>query len=48
LADSGNDKAAEILKNSKTQKGVKVVIEGEYNGSTLDVKTMSEAVDTVN
>jgi hypothetical protein len=48
LADSGNDKAAEILKNSKTQKGVKVVIEGEYNGSTLDVKTISEAVDTVN
>ena len=48
LTDAGNDKAAELLKNSKTQKGVKVVVEGEYDGSKLDVKTLTEATETVN
>ncbi len=43
LTDAGNDKAAEILKNTKTQKGVRVLIEGEYNGSVLDVKSITEA-----
>jgi hypothetical protein len=48
LTDAGNDKAAELLKNSKTQKGVKVVAEGEYDGTKLDVKTLTEATETVN
>ncbi|HXI26478.1 MAG TPA: hypothetical protein VNG71_21670 [Pyrinomonadaceae bacterium] len=48
LTDTGNDKAAELLKNSKTQKGVKVVVEGEYDGTKLDVKTLTEATETVN
>ena len=48
LTDAGNDKAAELLKNSKTQKGVKVVVEGDYDGSKLDVKTLTEATETVN
>ena len=48
LTDTGNDKAAELLKNSKTQKGVKVVVEGEYDGSKLDVKSLTEASETVN
>ena len=48
LTDTSNDKAAELLKNSKTQKGVKVVVEGEYDGSKLDAKTLTEATETVN
>jgi len=43
LTDAGNDKAAELLKNSKTEKGVKVVAEGDYDGTKLDVKTLTEA-----
>lgn len=42
LTDASNDKAADLLKNTKTQRGVKVVVEGEYNGSVLEVKTISE------
>ena len=48
LTSTGNDKVAELLKNSKTQKGVKVVVEGEYDGSKLDVKTITEATESVN
>ena len=48
LTSSGNDKVAELLKNSKTQKGVKVIVEGEYDGSKLDVKTLTEATESVN
>ena len=48
LTSSGNDKVAELLKNSKTQKGVKVVVEGDYDGSKLDVKTLTEATESVN
>ena len=43
LTDASNDKAAELLKNSKTEKGVRVVAEGDYDGSKLDVKTLTEA-----
>jgi len=48
LTSTGNDKVAELLKNSKTQKGVKVVVEGEYDGSKLDVKTLTEATESIN
>ena len=48
LTSTGNDKVAELLKNSKTQKGVKVIVEGEYDGSKLDVKTLTEATESVN
>ncbi len=48
LTDTSNDKAAELLKNTKTEKGVKVVVEGEYNGSVLDVKTITEATEPIN
>jgi len=48
LTATGNDKAAELLKNSKTQKGVKVVVEGDYDGSKLDVKTLTEATESIN
>jgi len=48
LTATGNDKAAELLKNSKTQKGVKVVVEGDYDGSKLDVKTLTEATEAIN
>ena len=48
LTDASNDKAAELLKNSKTEKGVKVVVEGDYDGTKLDAKTLTEATETVN
>ena len=48
LTSTGNDKVAELLKNSKTQKGVKVVVEGDYDGSKLDVKTLTEATESIN
>src|SRR5438046_5843783 len=48
LTSTGNDQVEELLKNSKTQKGVKVVVEGEYDGSKLDVKTLTEAVEEIN
>ena len=48
LSDASNDKAAELLKNSKTEKGVKVVVEGDYDGTKLDAKTLTEATETVN
>ena len=48
LTSTGNDKVAELLKNSKTQKGVRVVVEGDYDGSKLDVKTLTEATESVN
>ena len=37
LSEKGDGLAAELLKNTKTTKGVKVTVEGNYNGSELDV-----------
>jgi len=43
LTEKGDAMAAELLKNTKTEKGVKVTAEGNYNGSELDVTKLTEA-----
>lgn len=42
LDAEGNKKAAELLKNTKVEKGMQVAIEGTVEGDTLTVKTISE------
>jgi hypothetical protein len=42
LDDAGNAMAAEVLKNTKTTKGVKVAVEGTVDGDTLHVTKLSE------
>ena len=42
LDAEGNKKAAELLKNTKVEKGMQVAVEGSVDGETLTVKTISE------
>jgi DNA-binding PadR family transcriptional regulator len=42
LTEKGDGMAAELLKATKTTKGVKVTVEGNYNGSELDVTKLTE------
>ncbi|HXU36224.1 MAG TPA: hypothetical protein VN937_07645 [Blastocatellia bacterium] len=42
LDEEGNKKAADILKNTKAEKGVQVSVEGTADGETLKVKSISE------
>jgi len=44
LTEKGDGMAAELLKNTKTEKGVKVTAEGTYNGSELDVTKLTEVM----
>jgi DNA-binding PadR family transcriptional regulator len=44
LTEKGDAMAAELLKNSKTEKGVEVTAEGNYNGSELDVTKLTEVM----
>jgi hypothetical protein len=48
LSEKGEGMAAELLKNTKTTKGVKVSVEGNYDGSVLDVTRISEVTAAVN
>ena len=48
LGEQGNGMAAELLKNTKTTKGVKVAVEGDYNGDTISVKKLTEVTESVN
>jgi len=48
LNDKGDGMAAELLKSTKTEKGVKVAVEGNYNGSVLDVTKISEVTAPLN
>jgi len=48
LTEKGNGMAEELLKNTKTTKGVKVAIEGNLNGDTLDVTKLTEVSEPVN
>ncbi|HKY05455.1 MAG TPA: hypothetical protein VJQ56_11220 [Blastocatellia bacterium] len=41
--DEGNQKVAELLKNSKREKGIAVNVEGTVEGEKLSVKKISEA-----
>jgi type 1 fimbria pilin len=42
LDEESSKKVAEVLKNSKTEKGIQVKIEGTAEGDKLMVKTVSE------
>jgi len=42
LDEAGNKKAAELYKNTKVEKGLQVAVEGEVDGDSLKVKSMSE------
>ena len=42
LTEKGDGMAAELLKNTKTERSVKVTAEGNYNGSELDVTKLTE------
>ena len=48
LDDKGNDLAADVLKNTKTTKGVKVSVEGTLDGTTIKVTKLTEVTDAVN
>jgi type 1 fimbria pilin len=48
LDDKGNDSAADLLKNTKTQKGVKVTVEGTIEGDTIHVTKLTEATEAPN
>jgi Skp family chaperone for outer membrane proteins len=43
LDEAGNKKVVELLKKSKSEKGLMVTVEGTIEGDTLRVKTISEA-----
>lgn len=45
LDDAGNDKAADLLKNTKTAKGLKVAVEGTLDGETIKVTKLTEVTD---
>jgi hypothetical protein len=42
LDEDGNKKAVEIYKSTKAEKGLQVSVEGEVDGDSLKVKTMTE------
>ena len=48
LNEKGEGMAAELLKNTKTTKGVKVALEGNYNGSEVDVTKLAEVSEPIN
>jgi hypothetical protein len=48
LNDKGEGMAAELLKNTKSTKGVKVALEGNYNGSEVDVTKLAEVTAAPN
>jgi len=42
LNEKGEGLAADLLKGTKTTKGVKVALEGNYNGDVVDVTKLAE------
>lgn len=42
LDEAGNKKAAELYKSTKVERGLQVAVEGEVDGDSLKVKSMSE------
>jgi hypothetical protein len=44
LDDEGNKQVAEILKNTKLDKGVSVAVEGTLDGTTIHAKKVTEAM----
>jgi hypothetical protein len=48
LNEKGEGLAAELLKNTKTTKGVKVALEGNVNGDVVDVTKLTEVTEPIN
>jgi hypothetical protein len=48
LNEKGEGLAVELLKNTKTTKGVKVDLEGNYNGTEVDVTKLTEVAAPIN
>ena len=48
LNDKGEGMAAELLKNTKSTKGVKVAMEGTTNGDEVDVTKLTEVTTPAN
>ena len=48
LSEKSDGMAAELLKNTKTTKGVKVDVEGNYTGAELDVTKLTEVTTPAN
>ena len=46
LDDVGNGKMAEVLKNTKTEKGLSVNVEGTVEGDTIKVTGITEAASS--
>jgi hypothetical protein len=42
LDEEGNKKAGDLLKNTKSEKGVQVSVEGEIEGDTIKVSKITE------
>ena len=45
LDEKGNDSAAELLKNTKSKKGLHVKVEGTVDGDTLKVTKLTEVTE---
>src|SRR5580765_2236681 len=48
LDEKGNSSAADLLKNTKTPKGVKVAVEGTVEGDTIQLTKLSELTAATN
>ena len=48
LDDSGNTSAVDLLKNTKSKKGLHVKVEGSVDGDTIKVTKLTEVTDAVN
>ncbi len=48
LDDKGNSSAVDLLKNTKTQKGLRVAVEGTVDGDTIHVTKLTEVLAAVN
>jgi len=46
--EAGNKLAREILEDTKTEKGVRVTVEGTLEGDTIHVTKLTEVIDAVN
>ncbi len=47
LDEKGNDSAADLLRNTKTKKGVKVSVEGTVEGNTIHVTKLTEVTESI-
>ena len=48
LDDKGNSSAVDLLKNTKTAKGLRVSVEGTVDGDTIHVTKLTEVTPAIN